>query len=464
MSNLAYSVQRKSEDLGCRKFDEPNMNTGIRLTDWPPNTLSVCMIVRNEEKNVGECLETVKNFADQVVVVDTGSTDRTVEIAQKYGIEVIRSDWRDDFSYSRNISLDHAASRWVLWLDADDRVPSSEAEKFRKLKTAPPDRAFYLKVRNVRPGGFGEQWYQLRMFPNHPEIRFERKVHEQVGFAIKKLEMLAFRADVRIDHIGYENPEVKRRKALRNRQILLAEFPRYRRDPAFVSSIGDSYFLTEDFETAIQWYRKVLEIPDGEGKQPDIFRQMPTSIALSYQRLEDWGNARQWIEKAIQASPQKIDSLFLAAELREKTGDPEGAAALYERITQIPPGYTSYAADLDGLKARSFLVLGKIRRNGKKFDEAEKAFRMCMEKYPQVLNSYSDLGDLLLGLGKLREAADVFMSSIKKQEGGDSRAYFGLARALALMGRSEEAARFLEEARALNDSHADISSAEKIQQ
>jgi glycosyltransferase involved in cell wall biosynthesis len=422
------------------------------------------MIVRNEEKNVGECLETVKDFADQVVVVDTGSTDRTVEIAEKYGIEVIRSDWRDDFSYSRNISLDHAASRWVLWLDADDRVPLSEAENFKKLKTAPPDRAFYLKVRNVRPGGFGEQWYQLRMFPNHPEIRFERKVHEQVGFAIQRLKMPALRVDVRIDHTGYENPEVKRKKALRNREILLAEFPRYRQDPAFVSSIGDSYFLTGNFETAIQWYGRVLEIPDGEGRQPDIFRQMPTSIALSYQRLGDWGNARQWIEKAILASPQKIDSLFLAAELREKTGDPEGAAFLYERITQIPAGYTSYAADPDGLKARSLIVLGKIRRKGKKFDEAERAFRICIERYPQVLNSYSELGDLLLEQGKLREAADVFIGTIKKHDRSDPRAYFGLAKALALMGQLEEAARVLGEAWALFPSHGEIPSAVEVQQ
>ncbi len=440
------------------------MRTGIRQADRPPNTLSVCMIVKNEERNVGDCLETVKDFADEVVVVDTGSTDRTPEIAEKYGAVVIRSDWRDDFSYSRNISLDHATSRWVLWLDADDRVPLSEAEKFRKLKTAPPDRAFYLKVRNVRPGGFGEQWYQLRMFPNHPEIRFERKVHEQVGFAIKKLKMAALRVDVRIDHTGYENPEVKRRKALRNREILLAEFPRYRQDPAFVSSIGDSYFLTEEFETAIQWYRRVLEIPGGEDKQPDIFRQMPTSIALSYRRLADWRNAREWIEKAIRASPQKIDSLFLAAELRGKTGDPEGAAALYERITQIPAGCTSYAADLDGLRARSFIALGKIRRGGKKFDEAERAFRECMESYPQVLNSYSELGDLLLAQGKLREAADIFISSIKKYPGSEPGAYFGLAKALGLLGEFEEAARVLRQARSLFPSHDELSSTTQVEE
>ena len=461
-----FCAFKKLQDLKCQEFDEKSthMKTRIQLTDWPPNTLSVCMIVKNEEKNVGGCLETVKDFADQVVMVDTGSTDRTVEIAEKYGFEVIRSDWRGDFSYSRNISLDHATSRWVLWLDADDRVPLSEAEKFKGLKTAPPDRAFYLKVRNVRPGGFGEQWYQLRMFPNHPEIRFERKVHEQVGFTIKKLKMSAFRVDVHIDHIGYDNPEVKRQKALRNREILLAEFPRYRRDPAYVSSIGDSYFLTEDFEAAIQWYQRVLEIPDGERKQPDIFRQMPTSIALSYERLGDWGNAHQWIEKAIQASPQKIDSLFLAAELREKMGNPAGAAALYERITQIPANYTSYAADLDGLKARSLILLGKIYRKGEMFDEAEKAFRMCIERYPQVLNSYSELGDLLLKQGKLREAADLFIGSIKRHRGGDSKTYFGLAKALALMGQLDEAARVLEEAKTLYPSHSEKSSAAQIQQ
>ena len=460
-----FCAIKKLEYLKGHEFDEKpiHMKTRLQPTDWPPNTLSVCMIVKNEEENIGACLETVKDFADQVVVVDTGSIDRTVEIAEKYGTSVIRSDWRGDFSYSRNISLDHAASRWVLWLDADDRVPLSEAEKFKRLKTDPPDRAFYLMVRNVRPGGFGEQWYQLRMFPNHPEIRFERKVHEQVGFAVEKLKMPAFRMDVRIDHIGYDNPEVKRKKALRNREILLAEFPRYRRDPAFVSSIGDSCFLTEDFEAAIQWYQRVLEIPDGDGKQPEIFGQMPTSIALSYQRLGNLGNARQWIEKAIQASPQKIDSLFLAAELREKMGDPAGAAALYERITQIPAHYTSYAADLEGLKAKSLIYMGKIYRKGERFDEAEKAFRKCMERYPQVLNSYSELGDILLNRGRLREAADLFIASIKRNRGGDSRAHFGLAKALALMGQLEEAERVLEDAKTLYPSHREIPSAAQIQ-
>lgn len=462
MACSVHLVIWKLPSVGRFDAEAMFMKTRLGLTDRPPKTLSVCMIVKNEEKNVGDCLETVKDFADQVVVVDTGSTDRTIEIAEKYGAKAIRSDWRGDFSYSRNISLDYADSRWILWLDADDRIPPSEAEKFKKLKTAHPDRAFYLRIRNVLPGGFGEQWYQLRMFPNHPEIRFERKVHEQVAFAIRRLKMPVFREDVRIDHVGYETPELKREKAIRNREILLVEFPQYQRDPAYVSSIGDSYFLTEDFNTAIQWYQKVLEIPYGERRQPDIFRQMPTSIALSYQRMGDWEKAHRWIEKAIQASPQKIDSLFLAAGLREKMGDLAGAAALYERINQVPASHTTYAADLEGLKARSLVFLGKIHAKREMYNEAEQAFRMCIERYPQVLNSYSELGDLLLKQGRLGEAADFFIRSIKRGRRGDRDAYLGLAKALALMGQLKEADEVLKEVKTLYPSHKEISSAEPI--
>ena len=440
------------------------MKARFPLSSLPPKTLSVCMIVKNEEKNLGDCLETVKDFADQVVIVDTGSTDRTVEIAEKYGAKAIRSDWRGDFSYSRNISLDYADSWWILWLDADDRIPPAEAEKFKKLKTVRPDRAFYLSIRNVLPGGFGEQWYQLRMFPNHPEIRFERKVHEQVALAIRRLKMPVFREDVRINHVGYGTPEIKRQKAIRNREILLADLPRYRQDPAYVSAIGDSYFLTEDFDSAIQWYQKVLEIPNGEWRQPDIFRQMPTSIALSYQRMGDWEKAHQWIEKAIQASPPKIDSLFLAAGLREKMGDLAGAAAFYEKIIQLPASHTTYAADLEGLKARSLVFLGKIHAKREMYYEAELALRTCIERYPQVLNSYSELGDFFLKRGSLREAADLFACSIKRYPGGDCKAYFGLAKALAMMGQMGEAAEVLEEVRKLYSSHSEGSSAGPIHQ
>jgi len=120
--------------------------------DPSPNTLSVCLIVRDEEQNLAECLKSVRDFADEIVVVDTGSTDNTVIIAESLGAKVIHSEWINDFSYARNVSLDQATGSWILWLDADDRVPLSEGKKISMLKKNLPDRAFYMRIRNIRSG------------------------------------------------------------------------------------------------------------------------------------------------------------------------------------------------------------------------------------------------------------------------------------------------------------------------
>lgn len=402
--------------------------------DRAPNTLSVCMIVKDEENNLEDCLKSIGGFADQIVVVDTGSKDETPHIALKHGAKIIRSDWRNDFSYSRNISLDHATSRWILWLDADDRIPPSEVEKFRQLKKAPTDRAFLMKICNVRPGGFGEQWYQLRMFPNHPQIRFERKIHEQVGFAIKRMQLKPVRAGVRIDHVGYKDHAEAKKKALRNREILLTDVQAYLDDPAYLSALGDSCFITAEFLEAIQWYKKVLQIPDGLQKQRDIFLQCPVSIAICYQRLGDLENAFSWAKKSFLTNPEKIDNLFLGAEIKEKAGESEEAIALYEQVLRSPIVFSSYAMDAEGLRARAMLRLGILNRRLGRREQAEEHFRKCLKAYPSVLNCYSELGELLIEKGEFQKAMELFCRSIELNYRGDIQAHLGIAKILALTG------------------------------
>jgi glycosyltransferase involved in cell wall biosynthesis len=95
------------------------------------NRLSVCLIVKNEEKFLGQCLKSVRDLASQIVVVDTGSTDRTVEIAKEYGAEVYSFAWCDDFSAARNAALEHATGDWVLVLDADEELSAEGREKLK---------------------------------------------------------------------------------------------------------------------------------------------------------------------------------------------------------------------------------------------------------------------------------------------------------------------------------------------
>ena len=125
----------------ARRFAKKNFgnrNTPAWLTA-PPGLvaeklrLSVCLIARNEEKFLGACLESVRGLADEIVVVDTGSTDRTVEIAKQHGAKVDHFTWCDDFSAARNLALAHATGDWVLVLDADETVPSSSHAAMRAL-------------------------------------------------------------------------------------------------------------------------------------------------------------------------------------------------------------------------------------------------------------------------------------------------------------------------------------------
>ena len=95
--------------------------------------VSLTMIVRNEEENLPRCLESVQGLFDEIIVVDTGSTDRTKEIAAGFGARVFDFAWIDDFSAARNVALDHASGDYALWLDADDVIEPSQKEKLREL-------------------------------------------------------------------------------------------------------------------------------------------------------------------------------------------------------------------------------------------------------------------------------------------------------------------------------------------
>lgn len=97
-------------------------------------TISLCMIVRDEENGLGRCLDGVKDIADEIVIVDTGSTDRTKEIAAEYGAVIYDFEWIDDFAAARNEAFSKATKEYILWLDADDTIEEIDRVRFKKLK------------------------------------------------------------------------------------------------------------------------------------------------------------------------------------------------------------------------------------------------------------------------------------------------------------------------------------------
>ena len=155
-----------------------------------PIVLSLCMIVRNSSKTLGACLESIRPWVDEMIVVDTGSTDDTPELAASFGARVFHYPWPDSFSIARNESVRHARGKWILWMDSDDTITPDCGRGVRELaykEHDPSHLAFLMQVHC--PGGEGELSVvdHVKMFRNHPEIRFENRIHQDIIPSVRRL-------------------------------------------------------------------------------------------------------------------------------------------------------------------------------------------------------------------------------------------------------------------------------------
>jgi tetratricopeptide (TPR) repeat protein len=171
--------------------------------------LSICMIVRNEERDLPRCLASLTGVADEIVVVDTGSVDRTPQLAADAGARVLRAAWHRDFAAARNVSLQAATGDWILVLDADEEIPAvtrsalrAEADHAAALGLA----GVALLMRNLSPPGEATTYTDLpvvRLFQRAPHIRYEGRIHEQVSSSIHRAGGLLGASDLHILHHGY---------------------------------------------------------------------------------------------------------------------------------------------------------------------------------------------------------------------------------------------------------------------
>ncbi len=163
------------------------------------------MIVRNEESFLESCLLSIAGQVDEIVVVDTGSTDKTLDIARNYGASIIQRPWSENFAAARNCALDHAQSGWILYIDADERLNLHGPDSLREATRR--DNAIACWVRFQPRVGF-TRYHELRLFKNDPRIRFRGAIHETVHPAIIEVchsdALEIAEANVYIDHVGYE--------------------------------------------------------------------------------------------------------------------------------------------------------------------------------------------------------------------------------------------------------------------
>ena len=382
-------------------------------TPHPPGTLSVVMIVKNEALNIKDAVTGFKPIADEIIVYDTGSTDGTQAILDTLGVKWIQGEWRNDFAWARNQSIAPARCAWILWMDADDRIPADQIENFRKLKTAPMDRAFGFQVINTQGGlPLGGRFMQLRMFPNHPGLRFRYTVHEQLFHSVAKLGLHCFYTDTTILHTGYEDAELKKKKALRNLLLLEEDPQRVAREPSLAMAMGDSHYILGDFEKGIEAYRRTMEIPNCEAINRDIYRELPACIGRGYQKLGRREEAIPWFDRSIALQPEKHEAYYYKAECLMEMNRHAEAETIYAHLITMPISFSSTSNQFDIIQIYSHFYLANYRFQRREYAEAARRLETLNAKYPQVLEAWELLGRCQLALGRPEETARSWTTAI----------------------------------------------------
>ena len=236
------------------------------------SNLSVCIIAKNEEKNIEKCLQALSEFPFEIVVVDTGSTDRTAEIAREYTQEVHFFTWCDDFSAAKNFAIEKASNDMVLVLDSDEYIEHKNPDEIQKLLEA-VEKEKNMVGRIKRRNFFSEngearenQEWVNRIF-SRKRYHYEGRIHEQVT-ALDGKEYGTYLTSIVISHSGYDlSKEEKKEKGERNKKLLLKELAcaeeqeqaqKDRQIPYLLYQLGKSCFLEEQYEEACDYFAQGL--------------------------------------------------------------------------------------------------------------------------------------------------------------------------------------------------------------
>ncbi len=219
------------------------------------NNLTLSMIVKNEEKHLRGCLESVKDIADEIVIVDTGSTDNTLKIAEEFGAKIFHFNWINDFSAARNYAMQNSSGRWILYLDADERLDPESQNELSKIVIKEEKAGYNCTVKSIdSENGRDNQMFYIRLFAVSKDIYFSGVVHEQILPSLLKNGYQIKDSSIKIEHIGYDIDDVgKKEKAKRNLELLRVEYEK--NNSSYVEfQLALTYEILENYYEAKKYF------------------------------------------------------------------------------------------------------------------------------------------------------------------------------------------------------------------
>jgi glycosyltransferase involved in cell wall biosynthesis len=296
----------------------------------PGITLSI--IVKNEEKYLQGCLESVKDIVDEIVLVDTGSSDNTLEIAKKYNAEIFHFDWINDFSAARNYALENSKGSWILYMDADERIDSNSINEIKRITENPRKSAFYCTVKSIDPEHGDNSMRYLRLFANNPGIKFTGKIHEQIHPSLVKNDYLLVNSIVLINHIGYDVSASERKlKAERNLSLLLKEYESTK-SPYYAFQLANTYNILGDAESSKKHFLIASQSSELERSHRAFCL---TSLALIAHQNHKTPEAEKLIYQSLRVFDKQPYAHYLASKICLRKGNIDKAEEICKHVLNM---------------------------------------------------------------------------------------------------------------------------------
>jgi tetratricopeptide (TPR) repeat protein len=407
------------------------------------------MIVKDEETCLERCLHSVQGLVDEIVIVDTGSTDKTVALAQQFTDKIFHFPWTHDFSAARNFAREHATSDWILFLDADETIDLQDHQHIKELIAQEKSAAYFLHQKeytnNTALTGFQYDHYDkylgyiivenaIRLFKNRKEIYFSWKIHESVQLSLEKQGIVPFDSKIFIHHYKQgKGEEAQQEKMLRYLALEEEQIKETPDNPKPYYEIGLIYYALGRYSDATHAFEKMIELQPTEirayhklgrclvktgayAQALAVFQKYLTfddtnsdvygEIGLVFIKRKEDTQAISALTAALQRNPANILARHNLVLLFLRCGKKEQALALLdEGIKKYPNHY-------------SFNTYGILTLQEKGFEQAKKYFEAGIDLAPQAshestISLYFNLIKASI-LEKDKETAQHYLSQLKE--------------------------------------------------
>ncbi len=402
-------------------------------------SISLCMIVKNEEEFLGQCLESVKGLVKEIIVVDTGSDDNTVKIAESHGAKVYHHPWENSFSLHRNQSIGYATGDWILILDADEELCTADHDKLRAATRIPDMNAISISVynKNINTSEITSFLTSTRLWRRKLNAKYSGIVHNELQLPPDEPIL---RADVRLWHYGYALEwERMKKKIARTKALLLQQLQEDPSNP-FTNFNYSQLLRGESKQPSPEVCREIIEhsgrtVANTDPKSP-AQRHLHVSaldqISAAYFYLKEFDKAAEASLQALEVDPHYVDPKFNLGHIYAAKHDYKKAITAFNEYLDFVDNYdlgyeiNNYILMHSNKQAEAHYGLGLVYEQMRRDDEAISNYLKSLEYKENYLDTHTHLARLYYNSGQY-DTARAHANARVETDASDLSARFILA-------------------------------------